>query len=72
MKISSVFFFRYYLSFLFISSQNQMKTRITEKNITGRNIEEEVIRILKGYVYIYYMYFPRRSPPKIVILVKYY
>jgi len=48
-----------------------MKTRITEKNITGRNIEEEVIRILKGYVYILYV-FPRRSPPKIAILVKYY
>lgn len=64
MKISSVFFFRYYLSFLFISSQNQMKTRITEKNITGRNIEEEVIRILKGYVYIYYMYFPEGAHQK--------
>lgn len=64
MKISSGFFFRYYLSFLFISSQNQMKTRITEKNITGRNIEEEVIRILKGYVYIYYMYFPEGTHQK--------
>jgi len=41
-----------------------MKTRITEKNITGRNIEEEVIRILKGYVYIYIMYFPEGTHPK--------
>jgi len=48
-----------------------MKTRITEKNTTGRNIEEEVIRKLKGYAYIYYV-FPRRNPPKTVILVKYY
>jgi len=49
-----------------------MKTRITEKNITGRNIEEEVIRIFKRLcVYIYYV-FPQRNPPKTVILVKYY
>jgi len=49
-----------------------MKTRITEKNITGRNIEEEVIRTFKRLcAYIYYV-FPRRNPPKTVILVKYY
>jgi len=48
-----------------------MKTRITEKNNTGRNIEEEIIRILKGYAYINYV-FHRRNPPKTVILVKYY
>jgi len=42
-----------------------MKTRITEKNITGRNIEEEVIRILKGYAYIYIMYFPEGTHQKL-------
>jgi hypothetical protein len=33
-----------------------MKTRITEKNITGRNIEEEVIRTFIGYAHIYIMF----------------
>jgi len=42
-----------------------MKTRITEKNITGRNIEEEVIKILRGYAYIYTMYFPEGTPQKL-------
>ena len=41
-----------------------MKTRITEKNITGRNIEEEIIRILKGYAYIYIMYFTEGTHQK--------
>jgi len=49
-----------------------MKTRITEKNITGRNIEEEVIRILKGLCVYIYDVFSRKNPLKTAILVKYY
>ena len=66
MKISSVFFlsllFIFPLHFIIESDENT--DNITEKNITGRNIEEEVIRILKGYVYIYYMYFPEGAHQK--------
>ena len=64
MKISSGFFFRHYFSSLFIFIIELDKTRITEKNIIGRNIEEKVIRILKGYAHIYIMYFPEGTHQK--------
>ena len=72
MKISSVFFFRYYLSFLFIfiieSDENtDNREEHHRKKISRRKLPEH----LKGYAYIYYV-FPRRNPPKTVILVKYY
>ncbi|EFB36444.1 hypothetical protein PREVCOP_04140 [Segatella copri DSM 18205] len=42
-----------------------MKTRITEKNNTGRNIEEEVIRTFNRLcAYIYIMYFPEGTHQK--------
>lgn len=73
MKISPGFFFRHYFSSLFIFIiESDENTDITEKNITGKNIEEEVTRTFKRLcAYIYYV-FPRRNPPKTVILVKYY
>lgn len=72
MKISSVFFFRYYLSFLFIF--------IIESDENTDNREEHHRKKYRGGSYqnikrlcLYKLYvFPRRDPPKIVILVKYY
>lgn len=73
MIISPVFFFRHYFSSLFIfiieSDENtDNREEHHRKKYRGgsyQNIE------LKGYAYIYYV-FPRRNPPKTVILVKYY
>ncbi len=72
MKISSVFFFRYYLSFLFIF--------IIESDENTDNREEHHWKKYRGGSYqnikrlcLYILYvFPRRDPPKTVILVKYY
>ena len=80
MKISSVFFFRYYLSFLFIfiieSDENtDYREEHHRKKYRGGSYQNiKRLAAFPHYItyYIYYMYFPRRSPPKIVILVKYY
>ena len=71
MKISPVFFFRHYFSSLFIF--------IIESDENTDNREEHHRKKYRGgsyqkierLCYIYYV-FPRRNPPKTVILVKYY
>lgn len=72
MKISPVFFFRHYFSFLFIfiieSDENtDNREEHNRKKYRGGSYQN----ILKGYAHIYYV-FPRRNPQKTVILVKYY
>lgn len=72
MKISPGFFFRHYFSslFIFIIESDENKNYREEhhrKKFRGGSYQN----ILKGYAYIYYV-FPRRNPPKTVILVKYY
>lgn len=66
MKISPGFFFRHYFSSLFIFIiESDENTDITEKNITGKNIEEEVTRTFKRLcAYIYIMYFPEGTHQK--------
>lgn len=73
MKISPVFFFRHYFSSLFIF--------IIESDENTDNREEHHRKKYQGgsyqnmkrlSVYIYYDVFPRRSPLKTAILVKYY
>lgn len=72
MKISSVFFFRYYLSFLFIFIiESDENTDNREEHHRKKYRGGSYQNIYKGYAYIYYV-FPRRNPPKTVILVKYY
>lgn len=64
MKISSVFFFRYYLSFLFIFIiESDENTDYREKH-HRKKYRGGSYRILKGYVYIYYMYFPEGTHQK--------
>lgn len=75
MKISSVFFFRYYLSFLFIfiiESDENTDNREEHHRKKYRGGSYQNIKRLCLYIYIILYVFPRRNPPKIVILVKYY
>lgn len=72
MKISPGFFFRHYFSSLFIfiieSDENtDNREEHHRKKYRGGNYQN----IERLCVYIYYV-FPRRNPPKTVILVKYY
>ncbi len=66
MKISSVFFFRYYLSFLFIfiiESDENTDNREEHHSITGRNIEEEVTRTFKRLC-VYILCISPKKPTK--------
>lgn len=74
MKISSVFFFRYYLSFLFIfiiESDENTDNREEHHKKKHRGGSYQNMKRLSVYIYIYDV-FPRRSPLKTAILVKYY
>lgn len=72
MKISPGFFFRHYFSFLFIFIiESDKNTDNREEHHRKKFRGGSYLNILKGYAYIYYV-FPRRNPPKTVILVKYY
>lgn len=72
MKISSVFFFRYYLSFLFIFIiESDENTDYREEHHRKKYRGGSYQNIKRLCLYILYV-FPRRDPPKIAILVKYY
>lgn len=73
MKISPVFFFRHYFSSLFIfiieSDENSDNREEHHRKKYRGGSYQNILKVMR--IYIYYV-FPRRSPPKIVILVKYY
>lgn len=74
MKISSGFFFRHYFSSLFIfiielDKNTDNREEHHRKKYRGGSYQN--MKRLSVYIYIYDV-FPRRSPLKTAILVKYY
>lgn len=72
MKISPVFFFRHYFSSLFIfiieSDENSDNREEHHRKKYRGESYQNILKVMRIYIYV----FPRRNPPKIVILVKYY
>lgn len=65
MKISSVFFFRYYLSFLFIFIiESDENTDYREEHHRKKYRGESYQNIKRLCLYIYYMYFPEGAHQK--------
>ena len=73
MKISSVFFFRYYLSFLFIfiieSDENTDNREEHHRKKHRGGSYQNIERVMRIYIYDV---FSRKNPLKTAILVKYY